>query len=444
MDTLTQKRKKPSSKPTSAFTVLTLIVLAGVLAIVISQFGSTHSQTSLYGQWLLQAMSIYLVFIFFRTAVHLLLSFANLFFSRPKGPAQYQPLISVLIPCFNEELVVEKAIRSVLKSSYSNFEILIIDDGSKDRTLDVASGLERNGKVRVINQRNAGKAEALNRGVAEALGEYIFCMDADSVLSRETLELGLKHFQNSPRVAAVAGSVEIGNLSHVLTAFQRLEYISGLNLFKAAQSFLGCVTVIPGPVGLFKRSAVLEVGGYSASTYAEDCELTIRLLMAGYITVYEPLMVAVTEAPESIRDLVSQRYRWSRGVVQALKENARWLLMPIQFPRNFCIILYILVESIFIPIANFVFTFLSLEYALSHSSLDLCGEFFLQLMMLDVTLALFCVALENGSFKLLAASLLNRFTYGFAMEILRFFSIVDEVLGLPMSWAKLERKGLGE
>jgi biofilm PGA synthesis N-glycosyltransferase PgaC len=222
------------------------------------------------------------------------------------------------------------------------------------------------------------------------------------------------------------------------------DWNTGLNLFKSAQSFLGMVTVIPGPVGLFRRSAVLAVGGYMHNTFAEDCELTIRLLMNGYQTVYEPNMIAVTEAPESLKELVQQRYRWSRGVVQALQQSWFWLKQPKVEPRNVLILGYLAVESIFIPVCNFLFAFLSLEYSLSHDTAALFGIFFLDLMALDVILALFCVVLEQAPVKLLFTASINRFTYGFALEILRFFAIVDEALGLPMTWGKLERKGLGK
>lgn len=422
--------------------VVGLILLVGALAAALSNLNWQQTIYGEAGKWLFYSMYLYLVFIFFRTAIHLILCFANTFFERSPKPLTEYPLVSVIIPCYNEEKVVRKAVQSAMKLTYPNYEIIIVDDGSKDGTLDIATELIRRGKVRVIHQLNAGKAMALNRGIEEALGEYFLCMDADSLLSPGAIELGLSYLHGNPNLAAVAGSVEIGNVNNAITSFQKLEYITGLNLFKVAQSFLGMVTVIPGPIGIFRKSVVQSVGGYRSSTYAEDCELTLRMLLAGYGTVYIPGMIAVTEAPEDITSLVAQRYRWSRGIVQAIRENIRWLFLPHKNLRNFVILLYMAVESILIPAANFIFAFLSLEFVLYYGSSEVFGQFFLQLMTLDLILTVFCIATESQSLLLIPYSILNRMTYGLGLEILRFFAVIDEVLGLPMSWAKLARKGL--
>ena len=427
---------------TKIFSTVLLILSGAAIAIALFAYGGVETIYVGWGKWLFTAMYFYLVIIFLRTAVHLLLCFANAFLSKREVKLNSFPLVSIILPCYNEEKVIEKAVQSVLALTYPNYEVIIVDDGSRDDTLVAAHSLIKKAKVRVVHQKNAGKAAALNRGISESFGEFVFCMDADSVLNPDVIQLGLVKFQTHLKVAAVAGSVEIGNVKNALTAFQKLEYVSGLNLFKVAQSYLGMVTVIPGPVGLFKKSVLMEVGGYKSSTYAEDCELTLRLLMAGYNTVYVPAMTAITEAPEDIRSLVSQRYRWSRGVTQAIRENSKWLALPHKNFRNFIIMSYMLFESIIVPTANFIFAFLSIQYALSYGVNEMFGQFFLQLTLLDIILAIFCVMFEEHSIKLVAYSLVNRISYGLALEILRFFSIIDELLGLPMSWAKLVRKGL--
>lgn len=424
------------------FSTILLIASIAVIAIALFAYSSLDPVYMGWGRWLSNAMYLYLVIIFLRTALHLLLCFANLFFDQGDQTLQSYPLVSVILPCYNEEKVIEKAVQSVLSLTYPNFEVVIVDDGSRDQTLIAAHGLVKRAKVRVIHQTNAGKAEALNRGISEALGEFVLCVDADSLLHPDVIQLGLVKFQSNPKVAAVAGTVEIGNARTVLTAFQKLEYVSGLNLFKVAQSFLGMVTVIPGPVGLFRKKVVEDVGGYKSTTYAEDCELTLRLLIAGYSTVYVPGMIAVTEAPEDLRSLVAQRYRWSRGVTQAIRENSNWLFSPHKNFRNFMIMFYMTFESIVVPMTNFLFAFLAVEYALTYGVNDMFGQFFLQLTVLDLILAIFCVMFEDQPVKLVAYAMANRITYGLGLEILRFFSIIDELLGLPMSWVKLVRKGL--
>ena len=433
-----------SKKKPSGFIILALIMFTGALAVLLT-VTDLHLDMPMpengSGITIFAIMKLYLMFIFLRTSLHLLLCFANLYFKKDMPELRSRPLVSILVPCYNEEKVLKYAVQSLLKFTYPNIEILIIDDGSGDKTLDVALSLERKGRVRVIHQNNGGKASALNRGLTEAQGEFFMCMDADSALSTDCIEQGLKHFQDDENLAAVAGSVEIGNAKGIIPSFQRLEYVSGLNLFKSAQSYLRMVTVIPGPVGLFRKSYVEKVGGYRLNTYAEDCELTLRLLTAGFGTVYSPLMVAVTEAPEEFSALISQRYRWSRGVMQAIVENWGALAHPIKNPRNFIILAYMTIESLFIPCCNFIFAFVALEYSLAFSS-DLFGQFFLQLMFLDVVLALYCAANDDHPFSLIGYSIINRFTYGFSLEMIRFFSIIDECIRIPMSWGKLVRKGL--
>ncbi|APJ02574.1 glycosyltransferase family 2 protein [Silvanigrella aquatica] len=392
--------------------------------------------------WFFNGMKFYMLFLFSRLVLHLMLSFANKFFYKTPEKIKYFPLVTVIIPCFNEEKVINNAAKSVLGMSYPNIEILIVDDGSSDTTIDVIALLERKGKIRAIHQENAGKASALNRAIIESHGDFVLCMDADSVLNSDAIETGMKYFEVDPAIAAVAGSVEIGNVNNAITSFQRLEYVSGLNLFKSAQSFLNMVIVVPGPIGLFRKSFLQEVGGYRSNTFAEDCELTVRLLMAGLKIIYDPGMVAVTEAPEDFNSLISQRYRWTRGIIQAIRENIIWLIKPHKSFKNFTIIFYMIIESVFIPSANFLFGMFAIVHTLIYHTNSFIGYFFYQLVILDMTVTLFCVVTEKRSFSLILYSAINRITYGFSMEVVKFFSILDELLSLPMTWAKLDRKGM--
>ncbi len=424
------------------FSIVVIFAIIAVSLVLVYTLNNRATEFAGWGKWLFISMYSYLIFIFFRTAIHLLLCFANLFFyKKPKKLSSY-PLVSVIVPCYNEERVVKEAIKSVLSLTYPNLEIIAVDDGSKDRTIELLSEIEKTTKVRIISQTNGGKSMALNRGIEECMGEYFVCMDADSKLNPGAIELGISHIHGNNSISAVAGSVEIGNANTVITSFQRLEYITGLNLFKAAQSFLGMVTVVPGPIGIFRKSVVKKVGGYRTSTYAEDCELTMRMLVAGYSTIYIAGMVAVTEAPEGLKALIAQRYRWTRGIVQAIRENAVWLLRPFKNFRNFAIVLYMTIESVCIPIANFLFAILSLEYALLYNNSEIFGQYFLQMTLLDLILTLYCVITENKALRLIPYSVFSRITYGFGLEILRFLSVIDEVLGIPMTWNKLKRKGL--
>ena len=424
------------------FSLIGITIFTSILIFVAydQMVGPNHEEPWL--RTVYNIMLVYLVFVTLRASATLLFSFADRFFKRELKPLQRYPLVSIIVPCFNEEKVVEKAVKSLLDINYPNFDILVVDDGSTDLTLLLAKALETNKQVRVIYQKNRGKAEALNRGIHEAMGEYFFAIDADSLIDPDVFKHGVPYLESDSKIAAVAGNVIVGNAHNLLTSFQVLEYVVGLNFLKSAQSFLSIVTIVPGPVGLFRRSAVMQVGGYQSTTYAEDCDLTIRLLMEGFRTVYCKDMKAITEAPETYTELMKQRYRWSRGTFQAVKVNSYWLFHPLKNLRNFFILLYFLGESSLIPCANFVFAFFTVGHAVYTGNFLAIGPFFLQLTLLDLILSIYSVLFESHMVSLVFLSILNRASYGLSMEIIRFVSLLDELLGLPMNWNKLARKGL--
>jgi biofilm PGA synthesis N-glycosyltransferase PgaC len=240
------------------------------------------------------------------------------------------PPVSIVVPAYNEAAVIESALRSLLELDYPAYEIIVIDDGSTDDTAERAAALAGDyGRVsiRVLRRSNAGKASALNAGIAIAKHNFIVCMDADSRLSRESVRMAMRHFRD-PRVGAVAGNVKVVNRGTMWTALQALEYIEGLNLARRAQGFLHVVNIVPGPIGVFRREALVAVGGYDTDTFAEDADLTLKILTAGWHITYENRAVAWTEAPERLHDLIKQRYRWTRGILQALRKRRAWLGSP--------------------------------------------------------------------------------------------------------------------
>lgn len=426
----------------STISVLIVLIFIGSLSIVF--FYGTDNDPALSGwqMYLYQAMTWYLIFITFRSFILIIFSFYSSVNKKGKIVLKSYPLVTLIVPCYNEEKVVETAIKSVLELNYPNYEILVIDDGSKDRTLEEASKLDKKGRIRTIYQENTGKSGALNRGISEANGEYVFCMDADSKLDPNVLIYGISYFQQNPNLCAVAGAVIVGNKDNFISMFQYLEYTVGLNFHKMAQNSFSLVTIVPGPVGLFKRRAIVEIGGYHHDTFAEDCDLTIRLLMKGFEIEYCPDMQAVTEVPDDYQQLIGQRYRWSRGIVQAILKHSYVLTNPIKYPRGFIIIYYMLLESIFIPILNFAFAFATIEHVLIYKNSFIFGPYFISLLILDIALALYCVVLEKEKFILVFLATISKVTYGLSLEILRFFAILDEALKLPMKWGTLVRKGL--
>ena len=418
-----------------------LLVMAGLTIAFYLYFPSNWQKGNTWVEFATTIMLYYLLFIFARTIFLLSLSFVESFFSKKMKPVETYPLVTIIVPCFNEEIGIARAIESIRKINYPNIEILVVDDGSTDKTFEIVKALESEYFVRLIHQENSGKSNALNNGIKQALGDYFVCMDSDSVLSENLLMDSIPFFEIDPNLAAVAGAVEVGNDTSIITRFQKLEYIVGLNFHKMAQSCLNLVTIVPGPIGVFKKKAVLSVGGYHTDTFAEDCDLSMRLLMAGFNIKYNGKIKARTEAPDQFSSLITQRYRWSRGMVQAIIKSVIDLAKHFTFRRAF-VVSYMFLETIVIPVINFTFVIITLEFALTYTTTELMGPFFIGLTLLDMTLILYSIIIERELGILFFLGLFNRLTYGLSLEVIRFFSIFDEIFRLPMKWGRLKRKGM--
>ena len=234
-------------------------------------------------------------------------------------PAAAAPfLVSVLIPAYNEEKVIAKTVERILESDYRDLEIVVIDDGSQDNTLGVLHArFDSDPRVSLIRVANGGKAKALNVGLTHAKGDIIVALDADTQFATDTISRLVRWFTD-PKVGAVAGNAKVGNRTNMITRWQALEYIVAQNLERRALAALGTLTVVPGAVGAWRRSALTEQGGFRSDTLAEDQDLTISLQKAGYRVRFDSSAVAYTEAPSTFRGLAKQRFRWAYGTLQCL------------------------------------------------------------------------------------------------------------------------------
>src|SRR5438128_12045588 len=176
-------------------------------------------------------------------------------------------------------------------------------------------------------------------------------MDADSRLTPDALRYAIRHFQD-PAVGAVAGNVKVINRHNIWTKLQALEYLEGLNIVRKAQAFFRSVNVIPGPIGIFRRTAIEGTGGYDSDTFAEDFDMTVKILADGWKIHYEPKAVAYTEAPEELLDVIKQRYRWSRGILQALRKQKRLLVRSEGVLTTPLSLWYMLFEGLVWPAMN--------------------------------------------------------------------------------------------
>ena len=292
--------------------------------------------------------------------------------------------------------------------------------------------------MRVIRQANGGKSRALNTGIRAAAGEIIVCMDADSHLDPGALTALVRHFRD-PAVGAVAGNVKVRNRRGLLTRLQALEYIEGLNLVRQAHAFFRTVNIIPGPCGAFRRRTLDQVGGYDHDTFAEDCDLTLKILTGGWKILYEPRAVAWTEAPETLRDLLGQRYRWTRGILQSLVKHTRTLPRA-PFPLSHGAVLsYMIFEAALWPAMN-VFGhsfFLGIAFAYGFSSLLV--YWWAQLTLLDLLAALYCVVIEEEDLSLVASSVVYRIYFILLVDVCKVFAGLEELCGVTMRWGTMTR-----
>ena len=436
--------------------VAALFVVAALSFSFNSVRNSKGSFALLLESYVLSAISLYLlvflVILVVRYSAMILYSFMDhlesLYKKKDTSTNQERddsalPMISLVVPAYNEGLVIQAAIRSLLLLDYPNYEIIVIDDGSTDDTYEKALSTAREANaipIRVITKRNGGKAEALNTGMTAARGEFILNMDGDSKLSSNTLRACIRHFDN-PKIGAVAGNVKVINRENVWTNIQALEYVEGLAMARKAQSFMRIVNIIPGPLGMFRKTVLQQVGGYDHDTFAEDCDLTLKMLMRGWQIAYEPTAIAWVETPSRLLDLLKQRYRWTRGILQATSKHSASLWQPRKAGVNCFILWYMLFEGIMWPfstlLGNLFFAYVGLQYGLS----TLLFYWWLQLTMLDVIAAAYCVVIEEEAPSLILYAVLFRLFYINIIDISKVFATIEEWRGHTMTWGKLDREG---
>lgn len=350
--------------------------------------------------------------------------------------------VSILVPCYNEQEVIVASLKSMLMQTFPRLEILVIDDGSNDRTFELAKGLEfedGHRSLRVLHKENGGKSTALNLGIKHATGDLICAVDADSKLDKEAIALMVQHFKD-PQIAAVAGSVYIANQNNFLTKLQALEYIEGLNMVRNGQSFLKLVNIIPGPIGMFRKEALRNVGMYEHDTFAEDCDLTLKLIAHGYKIDFEPDAVSYTEAPENLLDLLKQRYRWTRGILQSIRKHKR-TLWDWSVPSMSVVTWYMLFEAIFWPFMQLWGDLFIIYLALSMGMSHLLFFWWIIFTVLDISGAIYCLLLTGARLNLAWMAIFYRIYFIAIINIAKIMATLEEWFNIEMNWGKLPRKG---
>ncbi|MRX72461.1 glycosyltransferase [Bacillus lacus] len=352
--------------------------------------------------------------------------------------SEYSPFVTVLIAAYNEETVISKTIRTILNSDYRNFEIIVVDDGSKDNTAAVVQQeFSGHSMIKLLKKPNGGKCSALNRGFAEAKGEIIVTLDADTILTKRAISLMVRHFTD-PAVASVAGNVKIGNIKNLITLWQHVEYVTGFNLEKRAFHELNCIPVVPGAIGAWRKKAVQEVGLFSEDTLAEDTDTTIRLLRKGYKIPCEAGAIAYTEAPETAGAFIKQRYRWTYGILQCLWKHKGALFNRKQKGLGFfgfpnMIFQYVLQAAS--PAIDII-----LLIGILAKSPQVLG-FYFAFLLIDTCISVYAFKLEGEKTKPLLLLFIQRMVYRQFFALVVWKSFVFAARGGMMGWNKLQRTG---
>jgi cellulose synthase/poly-beta-1,6-N-acetylglucosamine synthase-like glycosyltransferase/peptidoglycan/xylan/chitin deacetylase (PgdA/CDA1 family) len=383
----------------------------------------------------------------------------------------YQP-ISIIVPCYNEEKTIVDTVNSLLLLNYEEYEILVVDDGSKDSTYKVLiNNFAHISKVQIHTKVNGGKSTALNFGIKKARYDFIYTMDADTIVSNNALKDMFKHLLD-PKVGGVAGNVRVGNDAFVqygnlwqiirhfnwLASCQRLEYIIAQNFERVGQSTLNCITVVPGPIGLWRKKALLEIQGYSSETLAEDGDLTMSMAKRGWKIKSDSSAWCLTEAPEDIKSLWKQRFRWQFGTLQILSKYKSLLFNIRYVGYGFFALPYILLYYISIFFAP-IFFLLSLYYPIKYLLSFFFASFTLTyldtvninnmilsiLFFLGIELCVILIALSKEKSKnpwtlLIILPIYNIFYKPF-MFFVSWAAVIKALEGSLMSWGHLARKG---
>jgi peptidoglycan-N-acetylglucosamine deacetylase len=377
------------------------------------------------------------------------------FRAAPLDHPEYKPPVTVLIPAYNEEAAVVDTVGAALASNYPHLEVLVVNDGSIDRTADlVEQNFGRDPRVRLLMQPNRGKPTALNHGLAEATGEVIISIDADTIVDPDAIPRLVRHFAD-PKVGAVAGNVKVMNRNKWLTRWQALEYITSQNLEKRAFDLLNCIPVVPGAVGAWRTDLLRSVGGFSGETVAEDTDLTLTIRRDGWKILYDEDAIGRTEVPDTMEALIRQRFRWTFGTLQAVWKHRDVTGKPRYGTLGWIAVPNVLLFQILLPLVSPLIDFLFVmsialwglaQLQIAHlpqlwtvQDVERSLFFFAIFMAIDFFTCVVAFALErHEDWTLLAPLLIQRFYYRQMMYVVLFRAVKEAVQGRAVGWRGVE------
>lgn len=372
-----------------------------------------------------------------------------------KFPSDFRPHVSVLVPAYNEVKVIANTLNALLKSTYPNLDIIVVDDGSTDGTYTrVVNEFGNHPHVRAFTKSNGGKSAALNFGIQQTQSEIIFAQDADTIILPDAVEKLVRHFTN-PRVGAVAGNAKVGNRINLLTKWQALEYITSQNLDRRAFAVLNCMTVVPGAIGAWRRELIIKAGGFTNDTLAEDADLTLKILRAGHRIEYDEEAIALTEAPDTIRGFLKQRFRWMYGTLQAAWKHSDTILRPRYGALGIIAVPNVFIFQVFFPLISPLMDLLLVgslatwawqryqhpNDLTANDALMRVAIFYVLFLVIDFLGAFVAFMLERKEqWSLLFWLFFQRFLYRQLMYYVAIQAVATAMRGRIAGWGKLERK----
>lgn len=357
------------------------------------------------------------------------------------------PPVSVVIAAYNEEKVIAHTLEAILRSHYRCIkEIIVVDDGSSDRTSEIVTAMAaQDARIRLLRQENAGKSAALNRAFARARSPIVVTLDADTLFMPDTVGALAHRFAGDKRktLGAVAGVVKVGNVGNVLTRWQALEYLTQIGVERGAQDILGGIMVVPGACAAWRKHAVIRVGGYSRATLAEDCDLTLELQRAGYRVTQADEAVSYTEAPETVRPLMRQRFRWMYGNMQAMWKH-RDMIFNARYGWLGMLTLPLAMISVLLPVVFLPFIYAMAVVTYVGQGWQDVALYLAIFMLAQCFIAVIGVWLTEERPSHLLIAPFYRLIYEPLRAYILYKSALMVLRGARSSWNKLQRTGAVE
>jgi poly-beta-1,6 N-acetyl-D-glucosamine synthase len=371
--------------------------------------------------------------------VTLLLLLARRHARRPaRWDAAFQPPVSVIVPAYNEEVGIQATIRSLAASRYPDFEIIVVDDGSTDRTAERVEQLA-DPRTTLVRQPNGGKHAALNTGVARARHDIVVMIDGDTQFEPDTIRWLVAPLSD-PSVGAVSGNAKVGNRTGILGRWQHVEYVMGFNLDRRALDVADALPIVPGAVGAFRRSAIEQVGGVAGDTLAEDGDLTMAMSRAGWRIVFEPRARAHTEAPATLVALWRQRYRWAYGTMQCMWKHRAAVVRRNEGHFGRRSLPYMVLFQVVLPFLGPLIDLFALYGILFLNARSFLAAW-LGFAAIETLMGIYAFRLEGERLGPLWTLPLQQFVYRQMVYLVVIQSMRSALLGSRLRWHKPPRTG---